>query len=90
MSEDNQTLLAVALVCVVLICFVARQNKKIGIINAVVFILYTARMLYGLEYQSQYGAGLVWFVYLIFLMLLHIVISATYLIVKIVQKRRNK
>lgn len=83
---DNQILYTATIICFILILLSFKFNKQFGIINLIVFLLYSIRMYYGLFYQSKYGTALTWWFYLVILTGLQFLIVGIYLIVKLIRK----
>ncbi len=64
----------------------SENRKKTFLINFGIHLLYSSYFIYGLLYQSQGGAGLVWWFYLIVVIGLHCVINLISLLVLLFRK----
>jgi len=78
MNEDQIILLICFLiywVTLVIIAICSENRKKVLFTNLSIHILYSSYFLYGLAFKSQYGAGLVWLIFLMFAIGLHWLIN---------------
>jgi len=71
------------LVFFLLFFFLIRLNRKIAIINIVVFISYSILLFYNLYYNSKGGLGLAWGILILFITGIHFICVLCYLIYKI-------
>lgn len=84
--SDNQLLYLSSFLCIILIFISYKYNKQFAIISLIVFVLYSIYLYYGLKFKSEYGSALLWLFYLQLMTIIQIVISAIYIIVKLIRK----
>jgi hypothetical protein len=84
---DNQLLFSSSLLCLILIIISFKFNKLFGIISLIIFVIYSSYLYYSLIYKSQYGSALVWWFYLLIITAIQIIISGTYIIIKLIKNR---
>jgi len=74
MSEDNLYLLSCYLVYALTLTVLvlrSKRRRRTAAINLVVLVAYSTPLLYGLNFRSEYGIGLVWLVYLMIALGVH-------------------
>lgn len=81
-TGDNIVFYGSLVVTSVFIYVVKKHNKPLFYISIALFVVYSSYFIYNLFYNSKYGAGLVWWFYLIFISCLHSVVLIIYLLVK--------
>lgn len=92
--NDNVIAYIQSLICIVFILIeIVSVNKKKGIIDIIVFFIYSCPLYYFMLYKGYGGAAFTWWLYLLLLTSLHLVMLAFRFIKIIVAKRiirRNK
>lgn len=91
MSEDSAILvgcLGVLVPTVAMSAYRSRKPWRALFINLLIWTGYTFPLLYGLEYHSSGGVGLVWVVYLLFATGLHWLVIVVMLIRSYTRKQR--
>lgn len=90
MSADYQILLLCYIIhWLALVFLVIKSKNRIRTIlfNVAIQIIYSAILFYNLQYNSAGGAGLVWLVYLMFVIGLHWLVNLVILLLKIFKKK---
>ena len=64
-----------------------KSNKKIALVNSVIFLFYTLILFYNLSYNSEGGSGLFWGVLILFITGTHFLGVSWYLISKTVKRK---
>ena len=68
--------------------WVSKKRKKVLLTNLLVHITYSSFLLYGLNYKSEGGTSLVWFVYLLFALWIHTFINLSQMIYRLIKKAK--
>jgi len=90
MSIENILLFGSLLTLLIVVILSFMYSKRFALINGAIFITYVSYMLYGMFYQNQEGATLVWWFYLIVFMGIQLLIMLTYIITNWIQKGKNQ
>ena len=77
-----------SLLIVVILSFM--YSKRFALINGVLFIAYISYMLYGMFYQNQGGATMVWWFYLVVFMGIQLMIMIGYVLTNWLRKNKEK
>lgn len=70
--------------------FLVSGNKIALLLNLVIHILYSSYFLYGLEYKSEGGVGLVWWFYLLLFLWTHAVIHFIQVTYQLLKARKKQ
>lgn len=73
MHSDNYILFLASIVCLLAIWLVFRLNKNVGVLNLILFSVYSAYGYYYLLFVNTQGAALAYWFYLMMLTILHTV-----------------
>ena len=84
--SDNQILYISSVVCLILVFLSFKFSKQVGVINLVVYLLYSAILYYNIIYKSDGGSGFLWWFYLIILTVVQILILGIYIGIKYFKK----
>lgn len=87
--SENTVLYLTSLLLLALIIFSAKYKKSFFIVNLILFLVYTLPMYYGLFFDVGNGSALVYWAYLLFLTLLHIIITTYYLVFYLLKSKSS-
>ncbi len=76
-------------ICLFAIAVSFKINRKIGNVNAIIFLLYNLSLYYCFFYKSFGGSSLVWWSYLLTLNLIHILSMFIYILIKLLNQKKN-
>lgn len=92
MNEDQILLLISFILYWIVLAFLYSQsgkNNKMLLTNLVIHIAYGVYFLYGLNYKSEGGTALAWFLYLMLFLWAHTFIHLIQLVYRLIQYRKN-
>lgn len=92
MNTDNIMLLSSFLIfwlILTVLIIVSDRKLKRALYNLVPHLIYSFYFLYGLYYDSEGGTALAWFLYLLFIIWIHLIINFGQLIYLLIKKRKR-
>lgn len=88
--SDLPLLFSSTAICLAVILLTLRFNKRVTIINGIIFVGYSTYFYHGLFYDAAQGTGLVWLFFILLAHLVQFVIVCAYLAIKMVQAKRKR
>ncbi len=85
--NDNQLVYAVSIICLLFIIVSFKVNRLFGVINSVVFLLYSTFLYYNLFFKSGGGMSLVWWFYLLLVMGIHMLSVGIFFLIKLLKTK---
>lgn len=89
MRQEDYIAYFFSTLCLLLILYSSRYNKKFALLNIIVWICYTSYLYYGFYFNSEYGGALAWWFYLTSISILQTIVLIGYMIMKRVKDRKS-
>ena len=92
MTEDQISIISSFVIywlILAVLLWISKNKKKALLTNLFIHIAYSSFFLYGLNYRSEDGTSLVWFVYLLFALWIHTFINISQVIYRLIKIRKR-
>lgn len=89
MSEECYVYLG-SLICLVIILCTFKYGRLFGLINLLLYFIYSIVLYYNLLFNSEGGSSLLWLFYLIFLSILQVIIAGVYLVIQLIKSCKKR